>query len=441
MILSAIDDRLKLSFPVVMVSTSMQGGCTCENASLLRVGTGNVEFAALFAPKPLGMNSANDWTREMATKGFPELQKLYAMYGKKDNVFLLRGEHFPHNYNAVTRSAFYTFLNAHFRLGLPSPVIEQDFDPLPAEQLTVWDAGHPAPKAADPQFERKLLKYLTDDAEKQLRRAVATDEGLQNVLRPAWDVLLDRTYLAAGTVDWKPGSPQDRGDHVETAGTLLNKTYGEEVQIVRLEPKPWNGRTVVWLADDGKAALRSEHVSRLLRGGAAVVGADLFLQGGTPVKQTRVVANPREFAGYTFGYNDTLFAQRTHDVLTIVSYLHKASGGPEPRARISVAGWGRTGPIVAAARALAGGAIDRAAADTGGFRFGRVLDYRDPMFLPGGAKYLDVPGLIALGAGHPLWVAGEGARPEVFGAKVSDLIGFDGETAGKEASAVGWLLR
>ena len=45
MMLAAIDDRLKLSFPVVMVSTSMQGGCTCENACLLRIGTGNVEFA------------------------------------------------------------------------------------------------------------------------------------------------------------------------------------------------------------------------------------------------------------------------------------------------------------------------------------------------------------------------------------------------------------
>jgi dienelactone hydrolase len=81
MILAAIDDRVALSFPVVMVSTSMQGGCTCENASLLRIGTGNVEFAALFAPKPQGMNTAADWTRELATKGFPDLQALYELHG------------------------------------------------------------------------------------------------------------------------------------------------------------------------------------------------------------------------------------------------------------------------------------------------------------------------------------------------------------------------
>ena len=47
----------------------MQGGCTCENASLLRVDTGNVEFAALFAPKPLGMTTANDWTKQMSDEG------------------------------------------------------------------------------------------------------------------------------------------------------------------------------------------------------------------------------------------------------------------------------------------------------------------------------------------------------------------------------------
>jgi len=117
MILAAIDSRIQLSFPAVMVSTSMQGGCTCENASLLRINTGNIEFAALFAPKPQGVTTANDWTKEMSTKGFPELKELYTMLGAPKSVMLQRGEHFPHNYNAVSRSAFYTWLNQHFKLG------------------------------------------------------------------------------------------------------------------------------------------------------------------------------------------------------------------------------------------------------------------------------------------------------------------------------------
>ena len=80
-ILCGIDPRPAVAFPAVMVSTAMQGGCTCENAPLLRIGTGNVEFAGLFAPKPLGMTGADDWTKEIATKGLPELKQLYKLLG------------------------------------------------------------------------------------------------------------------------------------------------------------------------------------------------------------------------------------------------------------------------------------------------------------------------------------------------------------------------
>src|SRR5262249_15776284 len=56
-ILGAVDDRPTAAFPAVMVSTAMQGGCICENCSYLRVRTGNIELAGLFAPKPLGMSA------------------------------------------------------------------------------------------------------------------------------------------------------------------------------------------------------------------------------------------------------------------------------------------------------------------------------------------------------------------------------------------------
>ncbi len=44
--LGALDDRPAVLFPAVMVSTAMQGGCTCENAPLLRIGAGNIDLAA-----------------------------------------------------------------------------------------------------------------------------------------------------------------------------------------------------------------------------------------------------------------------------------------------------------------------------------------------------------------------------------------------------------
>ncbi len=424
MLLAAIDPRVALSFPAVMVSTAMQGGCTCESASLLRVNTGNVELAGLFAPKPQGMTTANDWTKEMATKGFPDLKQLYKTLGAPNNVMLHRGEHFPHNYNAVSRSAFYTWLNRHFKLGFTEPVIERDYEPLKLEQLTVWDAQHPAPEAESPEFERTLLKWFADDAEKQLRASAASVDGLRKEVGKAVEVLIGRTYATAGDSEWQMKDKQERGNYVEITGLIQNKTYGEELPVAGLHPQEkWNGRVIVWIDDSGKSALYGPDgsvkpaVLKLVNGGAAVLGADLLFQGeflkdGEPLKQTRLVSNPREFAGYTFGYNHALFAQRTHDVLTLVKFLRNADVDSHPKpSSVEVAGFGGAGPIVAAARAVAGDAIDRAVVETGGFRFGKLLDFRDPQFLPGGAKYLDLPGFLALGAPQPLWLAGEGSDP------------------------------
>ena len=53
----------KATAPVVMVSDSFQGGCVCENAAGLRLGTDNVEIAALCAPRPMILVGASgDWT-------------------------------------------------------------------------------------------------------------------------------------------------------------------------------------------------------------------------------------------------------------------------------------------------------------------------------------------------------------------------------------------
>ncbi len=457
MLLAAIDPRIKLSFPAVMVSTAMQGGCTCENASLLRVDTGNIEFAALFAPRPQGMSTANDWTKEMSTKGFPDLKDHYAMLGAPNNVMLHRGEHFPHNYNAVSRSGFYTWLNRHFRLGAKEPVIERDYEPLTREQLTVWDEAHPAPRASDPAFERSLLQWFAADADKQLKDSAASPDRFREEVGGGVEVLIGRTWAGAGDVEWRLRGQQDRGNHSELAGLVRNQTHREELPVVWLVPKQASGRAVVWVDEAGKSALFGADgslvpaVRRLVDAGVAVVGADLLFQGESlasrqPVKQNRVVDNPREFAGYTYGYNHALFAQRTHDVLTLVKFLRTTkSPAGAVASSVSVAGFGRSGPIVAAARGLAGAAIDRAAVDTGGFRFSKLLDFRDPQFLPGGAKYLDLPGMLALGAPHPLWLAGEAQEPEVVAnlyraSGKSGQLTLAGATANPQDAAA-WLLR
>jgi dienelactone hydrolase len=414
MLLAAIDSRVKLSFPAVMVSTAMQGGCTCENASLLRVETGNVEFAALFAPKPQGMTCADDWTKEMAAKGFPELKQLYTLMGAPDKVMLKRGEHFPHNYNAVSRSAFLTWLNRHFNLGFQEPVIERDYQVLKPEELSVWDDRHPAPRAAGPAFERELLHWFHDDAQKQLAAEQATPERFRASCLSGWDIVLGSRWPEAGDVECETIRKTDCGSWNQTSALLRNKTWHEELPAIFCSPKQGNGQTVLWLGAEGKSALFAEGgsldpaVEKLVKSGATVIGVDLLYQGeflteGKPLTRTPSVKNPREAAAYTFGYNYCVFAHRVHDVLSAVSFLKKH----EPSSRLSVVGLAGAGPWVAAARAQCGNAIDQAVIDTAGFRFGSVLDLHDPNFLPGGAKYGDLPALLALGAPGRTWVAGE----------------------------------
>jgi dienelactone hydrolase len=414
-ILSAIDSRVKLSFPAVMVSTAMQGGCTCENASLLRVGTGNIEIAGLFAPKPQGMTTANDWTKEMATKGFPELKQLYQLLGAPDNVMLKRGEHFPHNYNAVSRSAFYGWLNKHFKMGFKEPVLERDYQRLSKEQLTVWDAQHSAPKAGDADFECKLLRWFHDDAQKQMAAAAKSPESFRQTFAGALDIVLDGGLADAGEVEWEMTDKIDKGSWLLMTGLLRNKTYKEELPSVYCHPKQWNGRTVVWLTADGKTSLFNADGSlrpdlqKLVDAGATLMGADLLYQGeflaeGQPFTKTPKVKNPREAAAYTFGYNSSVFLHRVHDVLSIVKFVRTHE---RPTKDLTVIGIEGAGPWVAAARAQCGTSIDRAFIDTGGFRFGNVLEIHSPEFLPGGAKYGDVIGMVALGAPGLTRLAGE----------------------------------
>ncbi len=453
-ILCAIDSRPAVAFPAVMVSTAMQGGCTCENACGLRVGTGNVEFAALFAPKPMGLTAADDWTKEMATKGFPELKRHYAMLGAPDHVLLKAALHFGHNYNSVSRTAMYGWMNRHLNLGQHEPIVERDYTRLATAELTVWDEQHPKPDGG-PEFERRLLRWLTEDTEAQLAKTTADRSEFERVQGGGVDIVIGRNLGEVGEVVWEAGAATDLAACRQIVGRLRNETYGEELPAARLHPKKTERGTVVWVTASGKTGLYTDagdvrpEVLALLEGGWAVFGVDLLFQGEfledekAPTR-TRRVKNSREAAAYTFGYNHSLFAQRVHDVLTAIACLKAHADSAHRLALVGIEGGG---PWVAAACAQARGPVDAAALDTGGFRFGKVLDLASVDFLPGGARFGDLPGMMALGRPPRLWLAGEGDRaPALVEAAYAQgdarrlLTVFPGERVDVPAALGRWLL-
>ena len=399
-IAAAIDPRIAVSIPCVMVSTAMQGGCTCENASLLRIGTGNVEIAALFAPKPLGMSAANDWTKEMETKGFPELQQLYKLMGAPENVALWPQLQFGHNYNSPTREHIYSWFNQHFALGQPEPIVERDYKLLPREQLTVWDTAHPAPEGGL-EFEKKLLRWWDEDSQKQI--AVKPE-----ILREAWRVLIGQ-YDFMGALIQHSGIAGGGGENAHSH----NQTTHEWVASSRygwgaLADSPKN---FIWLAERQLPAPRDTTMVEAMRlagdAGMRFVVADLFGQNEmTPgigtLTQQRIVKNPREALAYTLGYNESLFALRAHDVLTLIAEF-RSDKRPKGKKRIVLVGNGPAAPIAAASAALAADAVDGIAIEADDEHpFAKITDWRDPNLLPGAVKYGDLAALIKLIAPRPV---------------------------------------
>ncbi len=120
-----------------------------------------------------------------------------------------------------------------------------------------------------------------------------------------------------------------------------------------------------------------------------------------------VVQNPREFAGFTLGYNHSLFSQRVHDILSVISHATSSWYASEKTYLVSGNGMG---PHAACAAATAQSQLAGAAIDTGGFRFAAITEIRDADLLPGAVRYGDLPGLLALAAPLRMAVAGESSR-------------------------------
>jgi hypothetical protein len=139
MLLSALDDRIKVSAPVVMLSCYFYGGSLSESGMpvhLCEGGTDNPELAAMFAPKPqLVVSDGKDWTEHVPEIEFPYLQKVYGYYGKKDAVSNVHLANEGHDYGISKRKAVYEFMAKN--LGLNISTIEDASGNIDESKSTV----------------------------------------------------------------------------------------------------------------------------------------------------------------------------------------------------------------------------------------------------------------------------------------------------------------
>ncbi len=374
--LTAVDDRIAVTAPVNMVSAHMQGGDPCEEAPNLRIGTFNVEIAAMAAPRPmLIVSSTRDWTRNTPEEEFPEIRRIYSLYGQSGVVQNVQIDA-EHNYNRQSREAVYRFFRSWLRPDPDMPDFEErPYELPPDEQLLAFPRGD---LPSDVMNIDQVFQSWRAAARVQMESASPGE--LRDALRNALGVEYPQKVDSAG-----------EGGHI-----VLTRPLHRD-RVVGLW-RPGSGGPVLVLHPRGAAAAEQTELGKqLLKSGRPVLMIDPF----TP---SNLRAQGFQMDDYFLSYNLGEESERVQDVLTALAFLKSTTRGqPE------LIGMETAGIRAIFAAAVAPVKVD-VVADMAGFS-GLDQDFLDRFFVPGIQRAGGLDGALRLISARLLLPGTGAARP------------------------------
>lgn len=385
--LTAVDERVKVSAPVNMISSTMQGGCMCENAPIFRMGVSNMEVGAMMAPRPMMMIAATgDWTRETPRVEYPAIRSIYSLYGTEANLEYHQVTA-GHNYNKESREAVYRFLGKHLLGGEqwatytePPYVVESE------EKLRVFPKNDPPKGYPDAQG---VIESIKQERRATCAAALPKNADEATAFRAANGYLLDdmtgASRVSANDLACERVGYEERGDLVVERWILRRKnTLAEAVPAMLYRNRAVAPQAATLLVSgQGKAEFAAPdgsgpgtRVQGALDAGEMVLVIDPFLIGEHHSPMARSKRLQEAFQD-TYQQTDTDY--RVQDVLTAIGFLRARR---DCTGAIGAAGADSAGLWVLIAGAIDGG-VGRVAVDLGSDDFATDAPWLSDYYIPG----------------------------------------------------------